>query len=99
MPVEFFGADAGVVVSMTANKINISNCDQRYCTINGSGEFFSNNMRSDLKGYRHLKGYIMLKPLLLLHCHLLTVELVHYASARTKGGLRWLNEFAHSCPL
>ena len=40
MPVEFFGADAGVVVSMTANKINISNCDQRYCTINGSGEFF-----------------------------------------------------------
>ena len=38
MPVEFFGADAGVVVSgadagvvvsMTANKINISNCDQR----------------------------------------------------------------------
>ena len=41
------GADAGVVVSMTANKINISNCDQRYCTINGSGEVFSNNMRSD----------------------------------------------------
>ena len=40
MPVEFFGADAGVVVSMTANKINISNCDQRYCTINGSGELF-----------------------------------------------------------
>ena len=40
MPVEYFGADAGVVVSMTANKINISNCDQRYCTINGSGEFF-----------------------------------------------------------
>ena len=38
MPVEFFGADArvvvsgadaGVGVSMTANKINISNCDQR----------------------------------------------------------------------
>ena len=40
VPVEFVGADAGVVVSMTANKINISNCDQRYCTINGSGEFF-----------------------------------------------------------
>ena len=37
---EFSGADAGVVVSMTANKINISNCDQRYCTINGSEEFF-----------------------------------------------------------
>ena len=65
MPVEFFGADAGVVVSgadagvvvsgadaevvvsMTANKINISNCDQRQCTINGSGEFFSHDMRSD----------------------------------------------------
>ena len=40
------GADAAVVVSMTANKINISHCDQRYCTINGSGEVFSNNMRS-----------------------------------------------------
>ena len=40
MTVEFSGADAAVVVSMTANKINISNCDQRYCTINGSGEVF-----------------------------------------------------------
>ena len=47
MSVELFGADAGVVVSMTANKINISNCDQRYCTINGSGDFFPNNMPSD----------------------------------------------------
>ena len=57
MTVEFSGADAGVVVgrglmtvasvSMTTNKINISDCDQRYCTINGSREVFSNNMRSD----------------------------------------------------
>ena len=47
MTVEFSGADAGVVVSMTVNKINISDCDQRYGTINGSGEVFSNNMRSD----------------------------------------------------
>ena len=57
MTVEFSGADAGVVIgrgkktmtsaSMTTNKINISDCDQRYCTINGSGEVFSNNMRSD----------------------------------------------------
>ena len=39
MPVEFSGADAGVVVSMTKKK-KISNCDQRYCTINGSGELF-----------------------------------------------------------
>ena len=56
MTVEFSGADAGVVVgrglmivasvSMTTNKINISDCDQRYCTINGSGKVFSNNMRS-----------------------------------------------------
>ena len=30
MTVEFSGADAGVVASMTAKKINISNCDQRY---------------------------------------------------------------------
>ena len=57
MTLEFSGVDAGVVVgrglmtvasvSMTTNKINISDCDQRYCTINGSGEVFSNNMRSD----------------------------------------------------
>ena len=47
MTVEFAGADVGVVVSMTASKINISDSDQRYCTINGSGEVFSNNMRSD----------------------------------------------------
>ena len=40
------GADGGIAVSMTASKINISNCDQRYCTINGSGDVFSNNMRS-----------------------------------------------------
>ena len=50
MTVEFSGADAGVVVgrglmtvasvSMTTNKINISDCDQRYCTINGSGDVF-----------------------------------------------------------
>ena len=55
MTVEFSGADAAVVVSgadvgvgvsMTGNKINISHCDQRCCTINGSGEVFSNNMRS-----------------------------------------------------
>ena len=30
MTLEFSGADAGVVVSMTAKKINILNCDQRY---------------------------------------------------------------------
>ena len=30
MTVEFSGADAGVVASMTAKQINISNCDQRY---------------------------------------------------------------------
>ena len=30
MTVEFSGADGGVVASMTAKKINISNCDQRY---------------------------------------------------------------------
>ena len=49
MTVEFSDVEAGdgVSVSMTANKINISDCDQRYCTINGSGEVFSNNMRSD----------------------------------------------------
>ena len=48
---EFSGADAGVVVSMTANKINISDCDQRNCTINGSGEVFSDNMHAvRLKG-------------------------------------------------
>ena len=47
MTVEFSGADAEVVVSMIANKINISDCDQRYCTINGSGEVFSNDMRPD----------------------------------------------------
>ena len=40
MTVEFSGADAGVVVSVTASKINISDCDQRYCTIKGSGEVF-----------------------------------------------------------
>ena len=40
MKVEFSGADAGVVVSKIANKINISNCDQKYCTINESGEVF-----------------------------------------------------------
>ena len=40
------GADMRVAVSMTANKINMSSCDQRYCTINGSGEVNSNNMRS-----------------------------------------------------
>ena len=53
MTVEFSGADAGVVVgrglmtvasvSMTTNEINISDCDQRYCSI----KVFSNNMRSD----------------------------------------------------
>ena len=47
MTMVFSDVEAGVVVSMTANKINISNCDQRYGTINGSGEVFSNNMRSD----------------------------------------------------
>ena len=47
MTVEFSGADVGIVVSMTASKINISDSDQRYCTINGSGEVFSNNMQSD----------------------------------------------------
>ena len=40
MTVEFSGADAGVVVSMTASKINISDSDQRYCPTNGSGEVF-----------------------------------------------------------
>ena len=50
MTVEFSGADAGVVfgrglmtvasVSMTTKKINISDCDQRYSTINGSGVVF-----------------------------------------------------------
>ena len=30
MTLEFSGTDAGVVVSMTAKKINILNCDQRY---------------------------------------------------------------------
>ena len=40
MTVDPLAADAG-------HKINISNCDQRYGTINGSGEVFSNNMRSD----------------------------------------------------
>ena len=47
MTMVFSDVEAGVMVSMTANKINISNCDQRYGTINGSGEVFSNNMRSD----------------------------------------------------
>ena len=49
MTVEFSDVEAGdvVSVSMAANKINISDCDQRYCTINESGEGFSNNMRSD----------------------------------------------------
>ena len=46
-----------------------------------------------------IRAYIVLKPLLLLHCHLLTVELVHCASARTKAGLTWLTELVHSCPL
>ena len=40
MTEEFSSADAGVVASMTASKINISDCDQRYCTIKGSGEAF-----------------------------------------------------------
>ena len=40
MTVEFPGEDAGVVASMTASKINISDCDQRYCTIKGSEEVF-----------------------------------------------------------
>ena len=40
MTVEFSDADAGVVVSMTASKINISESDQRYCPTNGSGEVF-----------------------------------------------------------
>ena len=53
MTVEFSDEGAGdkVSVSMAANKINISDCDERYCTINGRGEVFCDNMHAvRLKG-------------------------------------------------
>ena len=51
MTVEFSDVGAGdmVSVSIAANKINISDCDQRYCTINESGEVFSNNICGQIK--------------------------------------------------